>query len=577
MMAQKTGKLFFLLLFVTQIIYADPQVAIQITDASGYESQTIGVGIPFLITVEVSGDAGGASNPDLETYPIFSLQQAGTSSSISTINGRTAIKKQYRYQGRIDKEGTYTIGPARVQKNGSTFSSKSVELEITHKQDIPETREAAFLKIETPKSELFVGEKVPFVLRFYYANNDVRIEGINPPVFKGFKPSKLKGPQTGKEVIDGLVYRYQEWHCVLYPNESGDLVIPAVNAQVSVSVSKSKNAGDLFSFMDHMMGGRSHRQSMYSNALTLSVKPLPQNEVATVAVGRFTGLTAKVNLDKVAEGEGVVYTLELIGDGNFIMIGHPEIQVPEGLKFYDSNTHFSSLAANTFKKDFEYVIQGVDPGTYTIDSQEFTYFDTRQKAYRTLKSKPIKIVITPGTAVKPIFEQEEKSNTTQVVYDHDLEDAVYVTKWRFKVPRSLGWFWFFLLSLLPVVASIGLFLKRTWLSYQEKYAPHYGYKNAFNKARNAVRNCKKNGTTSQLYLICIDLFAARLKLPTSEISETRIERALEQGGMTQEKIYSWRLFFADITAESFASSESANKEQLCVVLLEWIIKFEKVL
>lgn len=575
MMAQRTGKL-FLFLFAINLLQADPQVSIQITDSNGYETESVGVGIPFLIMVEVSGETSSVTPPELEVYPPIRLQEEGTSSSIRTINGNTSVKKQYRYQSRIDTQGSYTVGPARVQQGGNEFSSNSVELEVSHKRTLPKSREAAFLKIEASKKQVFIGEKVSFTLRFYFANNDVRIEGIENPTFEGFKTAKLKGPRTGKETIDGVVYRYQEWYCVLYPKELGETVIPAVSAQVSVAVSQARGTNDLFSFMDQMMGGRSQRQVMYSNAVTLNVKPLPHNESATSAVGHFTGFTAKVNLDKASEGEGIVYTLELIGDGNFAMISHPQLHVPEGLKFYDSNTHFKTLAANTFKKDFEYVIQGIEPGTHTIDSQEFTYFDTRQKAYKTLKSKPVKITITPGNLGVQTLKQEEQKNTP-VVSDNELEDALYVTKWRFRMPRSIDWLWFFLLSLIPAILSFGFFVRRKWREYQEQYAPHYGYKNAFKNAKQRVGQCKKSGSTATLYTICRELFAARLKLPVSEITEARIERALEQGGMTRDQITAWREFFTDITAASFASADTDNQDHLCIVLLEWITKFERVL
>lgn len=575
MLAQRIGRL-FLFLFITSALYANPHVSIQITDANGYETESVGVGVPFLITVEVAGESGGSTSPELEVYPPIHLQASGTSSSIRTINGNTSVKKQYRYQSRIDNEGSYAIGPARVQKDGKEFVSEKVELEITHKQAVPELRQAAFLKIETSKQQVFIGEKISFSLRFYYANNDVRIEGIENPTFEGFKATKLKGPKTGKETIEGVIYRYQEWQCVLYPKEVGEVVIPAVNAQVSVATSQARGANDLFSFMDQMMGGRSQRQAMYSNAVSLDVKPLPQDESATNAVGRFSGFTAKVNLDKAAEGEGIVYTLELIGDGNFAMIGHPQLHVPEGLKFYDSNTHFSSLAANVFKKDFEYVVQGVQPGTYTLEPQEFTYFDTQQKSYKTLKTKPVKVTITPGSFVSVPLEKEVQKQLP-VVSDQELEDALYVTKWRFSMPRSIEWLWFFLLSFIPVIFSVALFIKGKWCEQQEKYAPHYGYKNAFRNAKKQVRQCEKNGSTAELYTICRDLFAARLKLPVTEISETRIERALEEGGMTSEQIATWSSFYADITAASFASADSGNREHLCIVLLEWITKFERVL
>ena len=329
--------------------------------------------------------------------------------------------------------------------------------------------------------------------------------------------------------------------------------------------------------MDHMFGGLSQVQSMHSNAITVNVKPLPPHDDAITAVGNFTGFTSKVSMEKASEGEGIVFTLELIGNGNFAMIGHPPLHIPEGLQSYDSNAHFKMLAASTFKKDFEYVVQGVKPGTYTIDAQEFTYFDIKQKVYKTLKSKPLKITITPGAVEKSSVEREEQKEVQKISQPDELKDALYVTKWRFRTPRSLPWGWFFVVVLLPIIVSFGMLLKRWWQRYKERYAPHYGYKNAFKKSKKEIEQCRKQGSVSQLYTICIDLFAARLKLPTSEISEARIEKSLMQGGMTQEQVAAWRLFFADITAASFASTDNADKEQLCIVLLEWVIKFERVL
>jgi len=196
--------------------------------------------------------------------------------------------------------------------------------------------------------------------------------------------------------------------------------------------------------------------------------------------------------------------------------------------------------------------------------------------YKTLRSKPISITITPGTSAQTSLPEDEHKEYS-VVHNNELEDALYVTKWRFKMPRFIGWFWFFVVSVLPIIFAFGCFIRKKWSVYQEKYAPHYGYKNAFKDAKYKVEQCKKNGSIAQLYTICIDLFAARLKLPTSEISETRIERALEQGGMNAEQIDAWREFFTDITAASFASADSASREHLCIVLLEWIRKFERVL
>lgn len=576
-MVQKIGKIFFVTMLWVGIISAEPQVSLQISDSNGQDIQELGVGIPFLIDVEISGESGGLTEPRIETKPAIRLISAGTSSSIRTVNGTTTVKKNHRFQGRVDQEGVYTIGPAWVHSGADQFSSNSIEIQASRQQRlVNEDHEKAFFKISTPKEKIYRGERVPFFLRFYHLNNDVRLENIEQPTFSDCNATDLKGPTSGKEMIDGVNYRYLEWRCFLYPGRPGELIIPAVQAHISEVVPMdTRGRFDMFGMMDQMFGGRAQHKHLYSNALTLDVQDLPPHDPPITAVGTFSGFTSKVNLDNAAEGEGVVFTLELVGNGNFSMIGHPSIILPDGLKFYDSNAKLNGLGANLFKKDFEYVVQGLRAGKYTIESQSFTYFDIKQKAYRTLKSKPVTIVITPGnTFIKKEDEQQPSIKQEQVTTLLPLEQP---TKWRFKIPRFIPWFWFLLLSCVPFVFLGVQKIRKWWMRYEERNAPHYGYRNAFAKARSAVKKCKSDETTTQLYQICIELFAARLKLPTTEISESRIERALHQGGMDAEQITAWKAFFVDITASAFGFSGSMDKNNLCTILLEWITKFEKVI
>jgi hypothetical protein len=576
-MVQKIGKLFFVATLWVGILCGQPQVSLHISDSNGQDVEELGVGIPFLVDVEIAGEGAGLSEPQVETDPVVKLVAGGTSSSIRSINGKTTVKKNYRFQGRVDREGTYTIGPAHVQRGAERFSSNSVQIEASRQQKlVHENHEKAFVQISTLKETIYRGEKILFSLRFYHLNNEVRVENIEEPKFPGCNATALKGPTTGRETIDGVNYRYLEWRCFLYPQSPGELVIPAVQAHVSETVAMDAHSRlDMFSMMDQMFGGRAQHKNMYSNSLTLDVQDLPAHDPPIAAVGKFTGFTSKVNLDTAAEGEGIVYTLELVGAGNFSMIGHPSIELPDGLKFYDSNSKLNALGANLHKKDFEYVVQGLQAGKYTIEPQTFTYFDVRQKAYRTLKSKPIKIIITPGTI--PVKKEQKQKPTIDQTEISTLLPLEQGTKWRFRAPYFIPWLWFALCAFIPLLLWCVQKARVWWVDYQERNAPHYGYRNAFRKARTEIEKCKKDGTVAQLYHICIDLFAARLKLPKTEISENRIERALEQGGMDSKKIAAWKAFFVDITAAAFGSAGTMDKDNLCTVLLEWITKFEKVI
>lgn len=574
-MVQKIGKSFFLsgLLFCS--LFADSGVLLRVMDMNGQQLTTLGLGVPFIVDVEISGEGAGISEPDVKTSPAIALMPGGTSSSVRTINGHTTVKKNYRYQATVDREGTYLIGPASVEKDGTQIASNSVELQVSAQPQKAESgqHEKVFLEISTSKNNVYWAEAVTFTLRFYHLD-DVRLDSIAQPTFPGCKASELKGPVSGTESRDGIMYRYLEWKALLYPEEVGRITLPAVGAHVTMQdTARSSSQFDVFSMMDHMLGGSGQRKTIYSNALILQVKELPEYQEKVTAVGLFTGLSAKVNLDQASQGEGIVYTLELVGAGNFSMLGHPQLTLPEGLKHYESNTKFHSLGAGMHKKDFEYVVQGIEPGSYTIEPQTVTYFDVKNHAYKTLKTKPILVTIAG--------QKEIKTETIKPdMHDENQSDIFLVehgTKWRVVPGRFIPWFWFLLLALIP---RLFLFLRsglRFWRNYQERNTVLFNYKNAFKQARLRIKECGKNPKPVDLYHICIDFFAARLQITKSEVSEAVIERALQQRGMSVESIEAWRQFFTHITEAAFASDSSLDTAHIATLLLEWISKFERIL
>ena len=100
-MGQKTGKFFLLTLVLFYALAADPQVFLRVVDPHGQQLTTLGLGVPFVVDVEISGEGAGISEPDVKTSPAISLMPGGTSSSVRTINGHTTVKKNYRYQATV--------------------------------------------------------------------------------------------------------------------------------------------------------------------------------------------------------------------------------------------------------------------------------------------------------------------------------------------------------------------------------------------------------------------------------------------------------------------------------------------
>ncbi len=566
-------------LFFSFLLHGESSVSLRVVDQDGRSLKEAGIGIPFLIEVEVaSSTREEQQQPQLSIPPDLHVVHRGTSSSVRSINGDTVIKNSYSYQAVTDQEGAFTIGPATIhlgKKHGQKSNTVTVKVGAEQKRTVENKRVDVRVELRVATTEPYVGQAVPFFIRFYSAHEGVHLEQLQEPIFKGFKHTALQGPATGNATIDGVVYQYLEWKSLLFPTQEGRLVIPSLLAYVTIPVQNPRGRTDMFSLVNQMFGSGKTEQ-VYSNALTLQVKKLPPHEPTVTAVGKFSSFHAKLSSPEAETGEGVSLTLEVVGEGNFQMIGHPKITLPEGLKYYDSHAKDHVLTDTLSKKDFEYVVQAIKPGVYEIPSQLFEYFDTKSATYKTLQSRPVKLTVT-GVVRKSTQVDEEKENESSPVTKPDELPSLEKT---FKgggllVTQRLSWTLFLvlmLLFLLPLVWRVGYFL---WFSYQLRNASKIGYKRAFGVARSRIKVAQKIKNESEAYHILMDLFATRLHLPRAELSEQDIEAALKKAGLSDEKILEWRRFFSKVMAVTFSAlpAEGDLYEQMG----HWVMILEQLL
>ena len=545
------------LLFFSFLLQGESSVSLRVLDQDGHSLKEAGIGIPFLIEVEVSSSTREEQQqPQLMIPPDLHVVHRGTSSSIRSINRETVIKHSYSYQAVTDQEGAFTIGPATIhlgKKHGQKSNTVTVKVGTEQKRTAENKRIDVSVELHVATTEPYVGQAVPFFIRFYSAQEGVHLEQLQEPIFKGFKHTALQGPATGTTIIDGVSYQYLEWKSMLFPAQEGRLVIPSLIAYVTIPVKSPRGRMDMFNLVNQMFSSGKTEQ-VYSNALTLQVKKLPPHEASVAAVGKFSSFHAKLSSPDAQTGEGVSLTLELVGEGNFQMIGHPKITLPEGLKYYDSHAKENALTDTLLKKDFEYVVQAVKPGVYEIPPQTFEYFDTKLQSYKTLQSRAVKLTVT-GTARKSTAIDEEKEDDTSSITKPDELPTIEKTLkgGGLLAKQRISWTLFLILAfllLLPLFWKLGYFL---WFSYQLRNASKIGYKRAFTVARSRIKVAQKIKNESEMYHILMDLFAMRLHMPRAELSERDIEAVLKKAGLSDEKILEWRHFFSDVIAVTFSA------------------------
>lgn len=561
-MDKKIGKLllFFSVVLASCTMSAqDFSVSLRVTDQQGHFLKEAGIGVPFLIQVEVINKGKkDSSRPQLSLPPEITLGQLGTTSSIRTINNDTVSKKTYQYSAVSNQVGTFTIGPALVHiPGGDEIRSNIVAVKIAERPKLTESAEKeahqVFVEFSADTTAPYVGQAVTVSLRFYYSDDSVHLDHLQEPVFKDCKSSGLQGPRNGQATVDGVQYGYLEWQTTLFPTHAGTIVIPAVGAQVSMPMERSSHRMDMFSLVNQMLGTGRQKQ-IYSNSLTLMVHDLPAHGKKNVrAVGKFSSLHGKLGSEKASVGEGINFTLELVGEGNFQMINHPSLILPESLRYYDSHVKEHQLTDKMKKKDFEYVLQGLKPGEYDIPAQAFEYFDGKTKSYKTLHSRPLKITITG--------EEKRKTETSSTTGQSqsagsDLPDNLgpesTLNGGGTGRIRCIAWPWFMGILFVLLLIIVGRFLWMGWLGYREKNASYFVSRDAFYQAERSLKKARKEKKYAEIYHIFITLFCSRLSVSAADVSEEIIERTLKEKGFSAAQIIAWRQFFARTLAVTFA-------------------------
>ena len=118
-------------------------------------------------------------------------------------------------------------------------------------------------------------------------------------------------------------------------------------------------------------------------------------------------------------------------------------------------------------------------------------------------------------------------------------------------------------------------MKKRRDDFLEKNAPIIRYRRAFVDARATFTNARKGNYYGQLYHMFITLFAARLKIKRTEVSESLIEQTMRSVKFSEEEITKWRLLFAQLAETAFASHRiEDNNDNIFNQSAHWLNQLE---
>ncbi|MBS1567571.1 MAG: BatD family protein, partial [Bacteroidetes bacterium] len=241
-------------------------------------------------------------------------------------------------------------------------------------------------------------------------------------------------PEVNTQTIEKVNGRPYNTHLIrkvqLYPLQDGSYTLDPTEVDNTVHFIRVDNSGSgsrggsmqqlLDEYMNGYSGGTPEDQqiTLATKPVTITVKPLPAAGKPLSfdgAVGRFN---IKASLDKrsVGANEIVHLRLTLSGEGNLPLIVTPTVSWPQGIDLYDPSVKEDddkTVCPIRGTKEFSYAFSVKQPGTITLPSVEFSYFDVKTGTYKSLHTDTLTLEVTKSnTAPKPAAPDTAKTSTS---------------------------------------------------------------------------------------------------------------------------------------------------------------------
>lgn len=497
-MAMVGKKLLCLFLFA-QIVVAD--VDLFITDLNDDELSSVAVGQPFLIHVSASDVHGNVRQVEVDGLDLIGAKR--TSVSMSTFNGRTSA--EHVYQATINRVGSYVVGPARITDQDGQHVTDALTINVGTSSTInavdKKKVDAVTLCISTENNQVYVGQRVPIEVDLSYASGGISLNQFYKPDYGNCIVREVREPKVTVKKENGKRIHYASYEYSLFPQETGELIIPSHTA---IYTQRAKKARRLNFLMASFGFDATEQKQVHSNALTLKVKPLPPHNTPVDAVGRFSNFSLVLDATTIKQHDLAEVTISIVGDGDLHGLSLQKIDgIDKTVRSFFSSDELRDLG-NPYEvkqKIIKYALQPTQDGEFIIPSQTFTYFDPYDHQYKTLQTQVQTLVVEKCDRPKIDVSYELQQQQKEIIDDINHDDGICVVDcgpWCAPRPGGMSHLWFLFLMLFP------LLLLLAWLLFM---VLRYGYdvvddtfaqKNAFKRLHKQLKRVSKNADSVAL-------------------------------------------------------------------------------
>ena len=542
-------KLYFFSFFVILTFNLQAQVSF---DAK-VSKKRLGLNERLRIDFEMNENGDNFNPPLFKNFQIISGPQQAVSRS--WVNGVQSFSKTYTYFLTPRSKGNFTIGQAEVTINGEIYKTSPIEIEVTNavkKPNDPNNVEGQIdgnihLVAEVSNPNPYLNEGITIIYKLYFRNpiSVSDVSELETPSYGDFWSHLIK---IGRAEINmrgtfkGESYNEVVWRkAVLYPQKSGNLILEPLTLDLTLSL--PSNRRDLF-------GRRILTQSqktITTGEKVIKVKDLPKKnkpENFSGAVGKFD-FDLILNKNTLKASESFQAKIKVRGKGNLNLFNLPSINVPNTLEVYEPEHNEKvkvTLSGIQGTVEDSYTIVPQFQGKYPIPSIEFTYFDPKLEAYKTLFSQELIVDVYDGptSGLPSVNNSLSKSKNSIVPNDSSFRFIKLDTKLQQK-NQKIFWrsYLFWTLLFIPIVLIITSILIKKYILNQTEDLTTRKQKRAQQLAKKYLSSAKKVIQDQAKFYEALEralhnYLKAKLKIETTELSKSKIQKLLNDKGIDKQ-------------------------------------------
>lgn len=559
--------LLFILLTITLQVFADGAVQFSASAPS-----TVILDKPFQVVYTVNATGKDLRVPELNNFDILAGPFESRSSSYQIVNGKTSssVSVSYTYTLMAQKTGTFTIPSASIIVNGDKYTSNGLSIKVLPADASSDSKpnqgsqqraasssqsvsnDNVFIRTSVSRADVFEQEAILVTYKLYTLVDVVSVNNKKMPDFNGFLKQDMEQSQNKQFSYEnyngknyGTVVLYQ---VLLYPQHSGEIVIDKANFEAVIRVQNKTAVRSIFD--DFFDSYTNVSKDIIAPATKINIKALPLSGKPAGfngTVGSFT-LSSTLSSQQVKTNDAVTLKINIAGSGNMKLIKNPEIKFPDGFEVYDPkvNNNFKTTGSGiSGTKSVEFMFIPRHPGKYEIPSAEFSYFDTKAKTYKTLRTPAYKLDVLKGAG------NENSTVVNNFTNKEDVKqlgkDIRYIATDEVKLKKGdnsvFGTTTAWLLYIVPLLISFILFIL-----FRKNVKENADVEFVKNKKANRIATKRLKLALKLLNEGKKDIFyeevlksvwtylSDKLSIPVSLLTKNKVETELEKRGVQPEAI-----------------------------------------